>query len=239
MRNGKTALLLRVFALAAMLLTVAACGKPPKVGSPEFNRALKDGEVFIVTESVPNTGLRTAIAYGAAKCDIDAAWMMMMDFNRFDEFMDRLKEVKVIRREGNATYADVLISGFPLPDRQVIMKFTADRDTKTLDMDLQEVIVGPVNDVSGYSRIDDDLGDGYVRLTLYIFMDLDLPFFLNPIANLIAQWTLENWALAIRERIKEPVFQEYVKQAEAAKKAREEESRKAIDEKLKDLQLDL
>ncbi len=121
-----------VAAAAFLLLLLAACGKPLAVGTPEFDQALKEGEIIVLTQAVEGTDLQTVIAYAALKTDIEAFWMMIMDFNRFDEFLPRVDGMKVLRREGKIRYINMKINTFPLPDREVIIKMEASQEFKTV-----------------------------------------------------------------------------------------------------------
>ncbi len=224
-----------------ILAVLCACGKTPRVGTPEFNEYVREGGLVIINKDVPYTSLKTAICYGAAETDIEAAWLMIKDIERYPEFFDRIMEMKIKRREGkNVLFAEALLDvEWPVPNRRVILRFDFDDMARSVDINLVEVIEGPVRDVRAYVRIDEDLGKGWVKLSIQMFLDFDLPFFMNPIANTIGRWTLENWTAAARERIELPLFQEYVMQAKLEKDLREADREQYVEDKLRELDVEL
>ncbi len=165
--------------------------------------------------------------------------MLVKDFNRYSEYVYRVEKNQVEKQEGDSYYINMKLDTFPLPGRRLIVKYDVDDAAKSLDFSMMEVLEGDANDFHGYMRLDDTLGGGFTKITFSSFVDFDLYWFMVPGANIFTEMMLEKWIEAIRERVKEPIFLEYVRSVELEKNEREAEREKLRDKKLKNLDINM
>lgn len=195
-------------ALVAAILVVACGGKIPERGSAEWRRALDKGEIFITTQTVPNTNLKQASAVGVIDAPIEVAWELFADADKWNQFLMNVKESRELPSDGHERLMEIVIEppaiavGFNDIHFKASISETINHRDGIWRGDYQ-AIEGNIERGYGAWQLE-KWSEGRTLITFTVFNDFGYPSTLDPAVNIFTADFLEAWAQNLRDRVSDP-----------------------------------
>jgi ribosome-associated toxin RatA of RatAB toxin-antitoxin module len=164
---------------------------------------VKGGEIILKKDIDGKTKSGSGIAYGVFKCDLDAFWSVLFDYDHYPEIFPRLNWVKVIEKTPNRIVVTFSMDA-TLKDLEYTTLNNLSQDKKRLDFHFDERFPHPYQkSLVGYWQLE-EIEPGLLLAEYKLGVALDIPLIGKIIEKIVLNMStkdLPDVLISIRKRI--------------------------------------